>query len=190
MEREVGQYRDELLSGLSGRVVEVGAGNGINFSRYPPRVEEVVAIEPERYMRTKAVAAVTRAPVAVTLVDATAEALPLTDESCDAAVACLVLCSVPELAAALAELRRVLRPGAQLRFFEHVRSADSRRARVESALDASGLWPLLGGGCHCSRDTEAAVRAAGFTIERARKVEIGPSWAITNPHVLGVARPD
>lgn len=188
MEPEAGPCRDQLLSGLAGRVVEVGAGNGINFSRYPTAVHEVVAIEPEPYLRAKAAGAASRSPVAVTVLDGSADALPLANDSCDAAVACLVLCSVPDPASALAELRRVLRPDGELRFFEHVAAGGPGRARVQATLDASGLWPLLAGGCHCSRDTVGAARRAGFTIERARTVDLGPSWALTNPHVLGVAR--
>jgi ubiquinone/menaquinone biosynthesis C-methylase UbiE len=188
IEDEVGPCRDELLAGLAGRVVEVGAGNGINFAHYPSAVEAVTAIEPEPYLRAKATAAAERAAVPVTVLDAAAEALPLPDGSCEGAVACLVLCSVPDQPTALAELRRVLRPGGELRFFEHVVARGSPRARVQSLLDSSGVWPLLGGGCHCARDTLAAVRAAGFTVERSRDVDVGPSWTVTNPHVLGVAR--
>jgi ubiquinone/menaquinone biosynthesis C-methylase UbiE len=174
MEGEVGPCRDELLAGLTGHVVEVGAGNGINFARYPPAVEAVTAVEPEPYLRAKATVAADRAAVPITVLDAAAEALPLPDDSCDEAVACLVLCSVRDQPTALAELRRVLRPGGELRFFEHVVARGSSRARVQSFLDAAGVWPLLAGGCHCARDTLAAVRAAGFTVERARDIDVGP----------------
>lgn len=188
MERDLSARRDELLAGLSGRVVEIGAGNGMNFRHYPATVAEVLAFEPEPYLRGKAQEVARSAPVDVTVSDATADPLPLEAESCDAAVASLVLCTVPDPAGALAELRRVLRAGGELRFLEHVRSADARKARVQRALDRSGVWPLVGGGCHCSRDTPAAIEAAGFRIERIRGVDLGPSWVVTNPHVLGVAR--
>jgi ubiquinone/menaquinone biosynthesis C-methylase UbiE len=95
---------------------------------------------------------------------------------------------VPSQARALAELRRVLKPGGELRVFEHVRSNRARKARVQERLDRSGIWPRLGGGCHCARDTVEAIAAAGFRIDRIRSVEIGPPWMHTNPHVLGVAR--
>ena len=100
------ENRQELLAGLSGRVVEVGAGVGSNFEHYPEAVTEVIAVEPEPYLRDKATAAAAAASVSVRVVDGLADALPLEDESVDAGVASLVLCSVPDQAAALAELRR------------------------------------------------------------------------------------
>ena len=117
MEREVGEHREELLAGLSGRILEVGAGNGMNFRRYPATtVKEVVALEPEAYLRERAEQAAGDAPVQVSVRDGAAEALPVQDASFDAAVASLVLCTVPDPPRALAELRRVLRPGGELRF--------------------------------------------------------------------------
>jgi ubiquinone/menaquinone biosynthesis C-methylase UbiE len=187
MEKEAGPWRDELLAGLSGRVVEIGPGNGINFRHYPTSVEEVVALEPEPYLRAKAEGAARLAPVPVSVRAGAADSLELEDAGFDAAVACLVLCSVPDQQAALAELRRVLKPGGQLRFLEHVRSPKPGKARVQATLDGSGVWPRLAGGCHCSRDTVGAVRAAGFHVGDTRDVDLGPSWVITNPHVLGSA---
>jgi ubiquinone/menaquinone biosynthesis C-methylase UbiE len=189
MEREVGPHRDELLAGLSGRVVEIGAGNGMNFAHYPSTVEEVVALEPEPYLRGKAQEAAGRATARVTVRDGVADRLPLEDQSFDAAIASIVLCTVPDPARALAELHRVLRPGGELRFFEHVRSDRPRKARVQRRLDSSGAWPRIGGGCHCARDTVAAIQAAGFRVERVRSLEVGPSWMHTNPYVLGTATP-
>jgi ubiquinone/menaquinone biosynthesis C-methylase UbiE len=187
LEKDLGARRDELLAGLTGRVLELGAGNGINFSHYPPEVEEVVAVEPEPYMRTRAERAATTAAVPVTVTSGVAESLPFDDGSFDAAVASLVLCSVSDLAAALAELRRILRPAGELRFLEHVRGAGGAKPRVQTAIDRIGLWPALAGGCHCSRDTVQALRAAGFGVEQVRSLDVGPSWGLTNPHVLGVA---
>jgi ubiquinone/menaquinone biosynthesis C-methylase UbiE len=188
MERDVGEHRQELLAGLSGRVVEVGAGNGLNFSRYPATTVEVVAVEPEAYLRRSAERAAVEANVPVSVRDGVAERLPFADGEFDAAVASLVLCSVPQQGPALAELRRVLKPGGELRFFEHVRAASPRKARIQRGLDRSGVWPLFGGGCHCSRETVAAIEAAGFAVQRVKRLEVGPSWALSNPVVLGVAR--
>jgi ubiquinone/menaquinone biosynthesis C-methylase UbiE len=188
MEREVGEHRDELLARLSGRVLEIGAGNGMNFPHYPPAVDEVVALEPEAYLRERAEQAAREAPVRVSVGDAAAYPLPLEPPSFDAAVASLVLCTVPDQAKALAELRRVLKPGGELRFMEHVRSDHPRKARLQQRLDRSGVWPRLGGGCHCARDTVTAIEAAGFRLERVRRFDLGPAWMHTNPHVLGVAR--
>jgi ubiquinone/menaquinone biosynthesis C-methylase UbiE len=187
MEKEVGPWREELLAGLSGRVVEIGPGNGINFRHYPAAVEEVVAFEPEPYLRAKAQRAAQLAAATVSVRAGVADSIELEDASVDGAVACLVLCSVPDQQAALAELRRVLKPGGQLRFLEHVRAGKPRKARVQRTLDGSGVWPRLAGGCHCSRDTVGAIQAAGFHVERTRNLDLGPSWVITNPHVLGAA---
>jgi ubiquinone/menaquinone biosynthesis C-methylase UbiE len=188
MEKEAGEHRDELLAGLSGRVVEIGAGNGLNFRHYPTSVEEVIALEPEAYLREKAENAALGVPVRVSVRDGVADQLPLEDESVDAAVASLVLCTVPDPGRALSELRRVLKPGGELRFLEHVRSDSPRKARVQERLDGSGIWPRLGGGCHCARDTVGAIEAVGFQVERVRSFALGVSWMHTNPHVVGAAR--
>ncbi len=188
MEHDVGERRDELLAGLCGRVIEIGAGNGMNFRHYPATTDEVVAVEPEAYLRHRAEHTARDAPVPVSVRAGLAEDLPLRDGEFDAGVASLVLCSVTEQAPALAELRRVLKPGGELRFFEHVRAEAPRSARVQAALDRFGVWPFLAGGCHCSRETVEEIEAAGFEIERLRRFELGPSWVLTNPIVLGVAR--
>lgn len=188
MERDLGEHRDQLLAGLSGRVVEIGAGNGMNFTHYPPTVHEVVAVEPEAYLRAKAENAARRAAVYVTVKAGVADALPFGTAVFDAAVASLVLCSVPNPAAALAEMRRVLKPGGELRFMEHVRSEDSRKAFIQRWSDRSGLWPRVAGGCHCARDTIAEIKAAGFQIGPVTSYDIGPGWNVTNPHISGAAR--
>ena len=188
MERELGRYRKELLAGLSGRVVEIGAGNGINFRHYPETVEQVVALEPEPHLRAKAHDAARGAQVKVSVQDGVAGDLPLADGGFDAAIASLVLCTVPDPMGALAELRRVLKPGGELRFMEHARSERSPKSRVQEGLDRSGIWPLVAGGCHCARDTRGAVEVAGFRVERLRSFDLGPPWLVTNPHLLGLAR--
>lgn len=184
-ERVVGPHRDALVEGLSGRVVEVGAGNGANLHRYPSTVTEVVAVEPEPYLRGKATAAAARAPVRVDVVDGTAENLPLEDGACDAAVASLVLCTVPDPSVALAEIRRVLRPGGELRFYEHVLARDDGLARRQRRL--APLWRRVAGGCRLDRDTVAEIERAGFAIERVDRFDLPKSGPVA-PHVLGVAR--
>jgi ubiquinone/menaquinone biosynthesis C-methylase UbiE len=181
------EHRHELLAGLTGRVVELGAGNGLNFAYYPAAVSEVVAVEPEDYLRRRAAEAAASAPVAVTVVEATADALPFPDGAFDAAIASLVLCTVPDQATALAQLRRVVRPGGELRFYEHVRPQNPRTAAIWQRFDDWNIYPRIAGGCHAARDTEAAIRAAGFEIERCRRFDFkgGP---VSAPHIIGVAR--
>jgi SAM-dependent methyltransferase len=181
-------HRRRLLEGLSGRVVEVGAGNGLNFPHYPVEVTEVLAVEPEPFLREKAGQAAAGAPVPVSVVDGLADSLPAEDGSFDAGVASLVLCSVPEQDRALAELRRVIRPGGELRFYEHVRAQDAGHARSQDRIDR--LWPRFSGGCHPNRDTPAAIEAAGFHIERCERFTFRPFFLLKaiEPHVIGVAR--
>ncbi|MDT0275371.1 class I SAM-dependent methyltransferase [Blastococcus goldschmidtiae] len=182
------QHRDRLLTGIGGRVVEPGAGTGANFAHYPPEVTEVLAVEPERHLRGVAAQAARTARVPVTVVDGTAEDIPAGDGTFDAAVVSLVLCSVPDQAAALRELRRVLRPGGRLYFWEHVRAERRGSARVQDLLDRT-VWPTVGGGCHTGRDTAAEIAAAGFTIERVERFRF-PDGRVpmpTAPQVLGTA---
>jgi ubiquinone/menaquinone biosynthesis C-methylase UbiE len=181
------RQRSELLAGLDGRVIEVGAGDGRNFAHYPPEVSEVLAVEPEAYLRGLARNAARTAPVPVTVLDGNAELLALEDGAFDAAISSLVLCSVLDQETALAELHRVLAPGGQLRFFEHVVAEQSFARAVQSKLDDSGVWPCLGGGCHLARDTVGTIAAAGFTIERMRRFTSGPG-PLGVPFVLGAAR--
>ena len=141
------EHRRRLLAGLSGRVVELGAGNGLNFAHYPATVTEVVAIEPEPNLRAAAEATARHAGVNVTVRAGTADRLPLADGEVDAAVASLVLCSVPDQESALAELHRVLRPGGELRFYEHVIARCQPKRTILQLADRSGLWPAIAGGC-------------------------------------------
>lgn len=181
-------YRRRLLSGLRGQVIEVGAGSGINFGLYPDTVDHVLAVEPEEVLRGEALDGAVRASVPVTVVDAVAGRLPADDASLDAVVASLVLCSVPDQARALAEFRRVLRPGGELRFYEHVVARSALAACAQRVADEL-LWPLVAGGCHLSRDTGAAIQRAGFTIEHCERFTFSPGAPVPPiPHILGVAR--
>ena len=186
---EIRRHRDELLAGLSGRVIEVGAGAGSNFAHYPATVEEVVAVEPEPYLVKQARAAAARADVRIEVLDGVADHLPVDDCSFDAAVACLVLCTVPDQTRALAEMRRVLRPGGELHFYEHVLSDRRALALSQRAVDRV-FWPRAFGGCHTARDTPAAIAAAGFEVEDQRRMWVNPV-PIAFPvgsHAIGRAR--
>ena len=183
------EHRRRVLAGLSGRVVELGAGNGLNFPHYPDTVTEVIAVEPEPTLRGAAEEAASQASVPVTVEAGTADALPLGDGEVDAAVASLVLCSVPDQASALAELRRVLRPGGELRFYEHVIARRQPKRAILQLADHTGIWPAIAGGCHVARDTGPAIEAAGFTIEKSDRIQFaaGPIEPKI-PHILGIAR--
>lgn len=181
------EHRKTLLEGLEGRVIEIGAGHGLNFPYYPQGVAEVLAVEPEPHLCALAQRASASALVSVEVRRGIAEALPAEDGEFDAAVVSLVLCSVADQSAALAEIVRVLRPAGELRFYEHVISNRPATARLQRALDAT-IYPPLAGGCHCARDTGAAIRQAGFEIEREDRIAFKPSPIVPAiPHLLGAA---
>ncbi|HET9168074.1 MAG TPA: class I SAM-dependent methyltransferase [Actinospica sp.] len=189
-------YRDRFLAGLSGRVLELGAGSGLNFAHYPPEVERVVAVEPGERMRELAGRAAAGAPVPIEVVDGVAEDLSAFAGQFDAAVCSLVLCSVPDQCAALAQLRSVLRVQdgsdvGEVRLLEHVRADGRGLARVQRALDAT-VWPLIGAGCHCSRDLTAAIAPAGLAVKSAERFRF-PAKGIgtpTSPHMFITAVPE
>jgi ubiquinone/menaquinone biosynthesis C-methylase UbiE len=159
--------RRELIEQASGLVLEIGAGNGLNFPFYPPeKVTRVEAIEPDSTMLTYASQREPLARVPVHLTQATAEALPFDDESFDCALATLVFCSVSEPARALREARRVLKPGGKLLLLEHVRSQSRFLSRVQDVLVP--FTTRMAGNCHWNRETGQAVSEAGFQIEHTR----------------------
>jgi ubiquinone/menaquinone biosynthesis C-methylase UbiE len=172
------------LASATGRVIEVGAGTGLNLPHYPTAVTEVVALEPDPHMFRRLVAAMGDAAVPVRVARASAEALPFDDATVDAVVMSLVLCSVPDVDEALAEARRVLEPGGRLLFFEHVRADDPRFARWQDRLERP--WGVVGGGCHPNRDTLAAIRAAGFEVQEVERFD-EPNAVLARPHILGWA---
>ncbi len=208
------RYRARLLEGLHGEVAEIGPGSGLNFPHYPAEVTRVVAVEPEPRMRELAEQAarelreqreqqslrssggphgpdgsVRPAGPRITLVGGVAEDLPLPDGGFDAVVVSLALCSVHDQPAALAEIRRVVRPGGQFRFLEHVRATRPVAALAQRALDAT-VWPLIGAGCRCARRTEQSVAAAGFELAELERFRFPASGLVprpTAPHVLGRA---
>ena len=185
--RGVAEHRALLLAGLTGRVLEVGCGPGLNFTHYPPAVSEVIALEPEAHLRRLAIEAAATAPVPVQVVDGIGEAIPVPGATVDAAVVALVLCSVRDPGQVLAELRRVLVPGGQLRYYEHVLAAGPAARAVQRVMDAT-VWPRAAAGCHLTRDTGTLIRDAGFTVadERTLTVEAGVLAGLV-PHLLGFA---
>jgi ubiquinone/menaquinone biosynthesis C-methylase UbiE len=184
--RGAAAHRGRLVAEAHGFVVEIGAGYGATFPFYPARVKNVLALEPDATLRALALTAAATAPVPITVQGGVAEALPAADASVDVVVSSLVLCSVADQPAALAEMVRVLRPGGLLLFYEHVRSAHQVLAAAEDIL--TPLWSRLAGGCHPNRDTAATIAGAGFTVQRLER--FGFSALPGNPrvaHVLGVA---
>jgi SAM-dependent methyltransferase len=162
--RHTAHIRQELLGDLRGDILDVGIGPGTNFEHYGPG-PRVVALDYNEHMLTMARRA--RAPGAsIELVHGDAMALPFPDASFDAYVTTLVLCSVPDLDGALAEAWRVLRPGGEIRAFEHVRSSTPWKARIQRWL--TPVWGVVADGCHLDRDTAGAVRARGFTVIEER----------------------
>ena len=179
----MGRRRSRLLAGAAGSVLEIGGGTGANLPHYRD-AGRVVVSEPDPFMRGRLRRKLVRARVPVEVSESGAEDLPFRDGSFDAVVSTLVLCSVPTQEKALAEVRRVLRPGGRLLFIEHVRGEGSV-ARVQDRV--LPLWSRLFAGCHPNRDTLGSIQAAGFEVGKLdRFVPPGPFTGLV-PHVQGEA---
>ncbi len=181
------EWRAGLLRDLEGDVLEVGAGTGLNLPHYPRSLARLVLSEPDRHMRTKLserVRADGRDRVEV--LDASLEQLPLPDAAFDAVVGTLVLCSVPSLDQAVAEIHRVLRPEGRFVFLEHV-AAEDRPRRLKWQRRVEPFWKRISGNCHLSRKTEEAIRAAGFGILEVKRESMRKAWPLVRPTVRGVA---
>ena len=169
-------------------MLEVGCGDGRAFEHYPARVEHVLAVEPDPTARAAAAERAAAARVPIDVVDGDGESIPAADASVDAVVVMGVLCTVPDPAAALRELRRVLRPGGELRFWEHVRSKHVLFRAIQRTCDRL-FWTRSLGGCETTRDTLGAIAAAGFEPQRVEHGFHSSSWLTVTcaPYVLGVA---
>jgi ubiquinone/menaquinone biosynthesis C-methylase UbiE len=177
--------RRALLARVRGRTLEIGAGTGVNVELYPDSVTELVLTEPDSHMRRqlhRKLAALGRRAEAI---DADAERLPLPDASIDTAVATLVLCTIPEPEAALAEIARVLKPGGRLLFLEHVRSNDPKAARWQDRLERP--WGWFGRGCHPNRDTLATIEASELELTEVERDRMPKAPPIVRPLILGEA---
>ncbi len=192
-EAGVREMRRELLATAHGRVLELGAGTGLNLPFYPQAVSELVLLEPDPHMARRLRARLAESPwrrrgdgagvAPATLVEASAERLPYPDAGFDAVVATLVLCTIPDPAAALAEARRVLKPGGRLLLLEHVRDQDPGRAASQDRFEQP--WRFFADGCHCNRDTAATLAAAGFDVAALEHGHVPKAPAIVRPLLHG-----
>lgn len=180
------RMRVELLAGAGGRVVEIGAGTGVNLDLYPEAVTELVLVEPDPHMAKRLHAKAAAAGGAARIVEAPAERLPFEDGEFDAAVAMLVLCTVPDPVAAISQLVRVLKPGGKLLFVEHVRAEDAGLARWQDRLERP--WRFLADGCHCNRDTLATLAASRFEVADVVHDRTPKAPPIVRPLIRGSAR--
>lgn len=202
-ENGLGAMRAKLLADARGRVIEIGAGTGVNVDLYGGGIEDLTLVEPDAHMAAqlrKRLEAGEGAHGGTTaregsgesgaqapkhLVEAPAEALPFADDTFDTAVATLVLCTIPDPVAAIGELARVLKPGGRLLFIEHVRSDDASLARWQDRLEKP--WRFVGDGCHCNRDTEATLGASAFTVEAIEHGKLPKAAPIVRPLIRGTA---
>jgi ubiquinone/menaquinone biosynthesis C-methylase UbiE len=176
--------RRTLVAEARGRVVEIGAGTGLNVAHYTDAVDELVLTEPEPGMRRKLVRRLERQACAARILATPAERLPLADASVDTVVSTLVLCTVDDPESALREIARVLRPDGQLLFIEHVRASSRLLAACQDKLLRP--WRGFAGGCVCNRPTVELMRACGFTVEADDVVWRGMP-AIVHPLAVGRA---
>lgn len=179
------EMRRQTLAAARGRTIDIGAGTGANLDLYPPQVTELVMAEPDPHMTKRLRRRLAEAGSSAELVEAPAERLPVADSSFDTAVFTLVLCTVPDPKAALAEAARVLKPGGKLLFVEHVRADDPGLARWQDRLETP--WRFFADGCHCNRDTLAAIEASPLSVESVEHDELPKSPPLTKPLVRGSA---
>lgn len=182
------KMRRTLLAGARGRVLELGAGTGVNLELYPQTLDGLTLAEPDPHMtkRLREKLAALGKTSEVTVLEAPAERLPFPDDSFDTAVVTLVLCTVPDQPAALKEIARVLKPDGQLLFLEHVRSRNPALAKWQDRLERP--WRFLGDGCHCNRDTAAAIDAAGFQLGEVKRDSLPKAPPVVRPLIRGTAR--
>jgi ubiquinone/menaquinone biosynthesis C-methylase UbiE len=178
-------YRQRLVDGVRGRVLEVGIGSGLNVALYPAAADAVVGLDPSSRLLRRA-RGIQRPGESLDLLEGVAEALPLDDQTFDTVVSTWTLCSIPDVNAALREIRRVLKPSGQFLFVEHGRAPDARVALWQDRL--TPMWKRLAGGCHLNRPIRQLVEDAGFDLARLETGYMGGPTPMTYMYE-GVARP-
>lgn len=181
----LGARRENLLKGVRGRVLEIGAGTGLNLDHYPDSLDRLVLTEPSEPMAHRLRDRAAVSPLRPEVVIAPAENLPFEDDSFDTVVGTLVLCTVPDPEASLAEIRRVLAPDGALLLLEHVRSESKDRAKWQDRLETPWRW--VGDGCRCNRDTVSTVETAGFKWEELQHGTLPHAPPIVRPLISGRA---
>ena len=162
--RDLLPYRQRALSSAAGRVLEIGVGSGLNLPLYPTQVREIVGLEPAQRLAAMARRRAMGLSIATDFVEASAESIPLEDHSVDTVVTTWTMCSIPDLATALREMHRVLKPDGQLLFVEHGQAPGERVRKWQDRL--TPVWKCIGGGCHLNRPIPALIEQGGFTITR------------------------
>ena len=172
-QKELRPVRERVLSAADGRVLEIGAGSGLNLPLYPTSIRSVIGLEPAPPLLHLAARRSRTSLVPVALIQGSAEALPLDDRSVDTVVTTWTLCTIPDVARALAEIRRVLCPGGALLFVEHGLASEAKVRRWQNRLDP--LWSRLSGGCHLNRPIDKLICEAGFQLDSLRTFRLpGP----------------
>jgi ubiquinone/menaquinone biosynthesis C-methylase UbiE len=179
------EMRRETLAAASGRTIDIGAGTGANLGLYPAAVTELILAEPDPHMTKRLRCRLAEEGSGAELIEAPAERLPFADASFDTAVFTLVLCTVPDPKAALAEVARVLKPGGKLLFVEHVRAEDPSLARWQDRFEKP--WRFFADGCHCNRDTVATIEASPLRVETLERGELPKSPPLSRPLARGRA---
>ncbi len=182
------EARQYAAGEAKGKVLEIGCGTGANFAYYTDAAAEIIATEPDPYMLERARKKLSGATRSIEIRQAAAEDLPFEDASFDTVVDTINMCTIGDLRAALSEIKRVLRPGGELRFYEHVRYRNPIGALAQDVITPA--WKWFGAGCHPNRDVARFIREAGFEIAELRRlnpVPPIPPMVFTRPHIKGVA---
>jgi SAM-dependent methyltransferase len=184
-EAGLGEMRRELLSSATGKTIELGAGTGLNLCHYPNTIEDLTLTEPDPHMARRLRERLARSERKASVVESPAERLPFEAASFDSAVATLMLCTVPDPAATLAEVARVLKPGGRLLFIEHVRAEDPGLARWQDRLEPP--WRFLADGCRCNRDTVATIEASPLSLSEVERGSLPKALPFLRPLIRGSA---